>query len=74
MKFSTTTVLYVTATAVAVGFSEAFSPAATTFGGVASVASQQSSSSCLFDIRPKTEKADNLRFGWDGSTALGMSF
>jgi hypothetical protein len=30
-----------------------------------------SSTASLFAIRPKTGKSEELRFGWDGTTALG---
>lgn len=42
-------------------------------GGVFGISTTRSSSSSLHmvEIRPPTEKADTLRFGWDGTTALG---
>jgi hypothetical protein len=73
MKFSSTTVFCVAA--ITSGIGEAFTPLVA-FGGAISHqhATTASSSTSRFGIRPKTDKSDELRFGWDGTTALGMCF
>jgi hypothetical protein len=70
MKFTISTILCV---AVGIsGTSQAFTPL-TAFGGAVSHRQvSASSSSSRYAIRSKTEKLDELRFGWDGTTALGM--
>ncbi|KAG7350655.1 HopJ type III effector domain containing protein [Nitzschia inconspicua] len=68
MKFSIVTALYVAAASTSI--SKAFSPPST-FGGLTVVNCHQHSHTSLFDIRPKTDKSKELRFGWDGTTALG---
>ena len=63
MKFTTATIVTV---ATATATTQAF----TTPLGVGKL--QSTTTTTLFNIRPKTEKAQNLAFGWDGTTALGM--
>jgi hypothetical protein len=63
MKFTSATILAVAATSA-----QAFtSPSAWGVGKI----QQKTSETSLFNVRPKTEKSQELRFGWDGSTALG---
>eukprot|EP00531_Pseudo-nitzschia_arenysensis_P011447 CAMPEP_0116132966 /NCGR_PEP_ID=MMETSP0329-20121206/9846_1 /TAXON_ID=697910 /ORGANISM="Pseudo-nitzschia arenysensis, Strain B593" /LENGTH=211 /DNA_ID=CAMNT_0003627549 /DNA_START=44 /DNA_END=679 /DNA_ORIENTATION=+ len=58
MKFSTSTLVF----ASAIAATSAFAPAS--FSGRPALALDA-------NIRDKTDKADNLAFGWDGTTALG---
>lgn len=52
------------------GVSQPFTPA-TIVGKETNNAAPSSLTSSLFAIRRKTDKSEELRFGWDGTTALG---
>jgi len=54
--------------ATLIGSTTAFAPA---LWQRPSTSSSSSSSSLAAEIREPTNKAEKLRFGWDGSTALG---
>jgi hypothetical protein len=65
MKFASIIVL---ATA---GTSHAFSPSCSNNNVRAAAAAAASSSTLRAEIRDASDKKDELRFGWDGTTALG---
>jgi hypothetical protein len=72
MKFIITVII----SAAMSGNSQAFTPLAA-FGEVVGhpqALSSSTTTSSVFAIRPKTDKSDELRFGWDGTTALGMCY
>jgi hypothetical protein len=67
MRFSiATTALFITA-----GICHAFAPLNTM---PAVTSTSRTSSMSLSAIREKKDKSQELRFGWDGTTALGESF
>jgi len=63
MKVQTSSLVFIVSAVGAAAFSPAV-PRTTTFGVT-------SSSSALYEIREASDKAEVLRFGWDGTTALG---
>ena len=66
MKFSCALLLLASAASVS-----AFAPQSFAGQTISAAAGAYSTSALNAEIRPKTEKSKELRFGWDGTTALG---